>query len=197
VLLMIIVFGQLLMIWFSPTIQNNIPAKDKLNKIVAIPYENSKWFLKKYLGVTQHTVFLDEHFKGFNHIFKVVYVGGQKEEIIPIVNDSGMSSGYNSGSIWCNVSFKVITTNIEKDKIQKGIIPYLKYYINENKLKHSEFEFYVKEIETPNEWQKDFLKKQITKPWIKVGNCTIAKDSTTFYWNDRMQEILKNEANEN
>jgi predicted DCC family thiol-disulfide oxidoreductase YuxK len=191
----VVIFGQLLMIWFSPTIQNNIPAKDKLNKIVNIPYKHSEWFLKRFLGITPHTVFLNQHFNGFNHIFKVMYVGDQKEKIVPILNNNGMPDEYNAGALWRNISFNVITAHIEKDKIQKGIIPYLKFYIKDNKLSNPEFEFYVKEIEIPEKWEKDYLKKQIAKPWTKVGSCKIIKDSAAFYWNENMQAILNSEAN--
>ena len=71
----------------------------------------------------------------------------------------------------------------------------ISYYTKDNKLSNPKFEFYVKEIETPDKWQKDFLKKQIAKPWIKVGSCEIIKDSTAFYWNEKMHAILKSEAN--
>ncbi len=64
---------------------------------------------------------------------------------------------------------------------------------DQNKYNSDEFNFYVKEIEIPNDWEKDFLHKQMAKPWIKVGTCKIVKDSATFYWNDKMQVILKNE----
>lgn len=193
--LILFICGQLLMIWYSPTIQNHIPFKNKLNRVADIPYRNSEWFLKKYLGITHHTVFLNEHFNGFNHIFKVMYVGDQKEKRVPILNNDGMPDKYITGGLWRDISFNVITTNIEKDKIQKGIVPYLKYYIKDNNLSDPKFEFYVKEVETPDKWQKDFLKKQIAKPWIKVGSCEILKDSTAFYWNEKMQAILNIEKN--
>lgn len=184
------------MIWFSPSFQSIIPAKERLNKIASLPYEKSKWILSKYFGITNHGVFLDQHFNGFNHILKVVSIKDDKRTEVPILNENGMPGEYDFGTLWCNISFKVITPNVEKDKIQKGITPYLKYYNEVNKFASNEFEFYIKEIETPQEWQKDFLKKQIAKPWVKVGNCMISKDSTIFNWNGRMEEIFKKEANE-
>lgn len=196
IILMFFFFMQCLMIWFSPSFQNVIPAKERLNRIVSIPYKNSKWMLNKYFGISHHAVFLDQHFNGYNHIVKVVSVKDQKRTEVPIINGNGMPGEYDFGSLWCNISFKVITTNIEKDKIQIGLTPYLKYYNNVNKLTTNEFEFYIKEIEIPKEWQKDFLKKQMIKPWIKVGSCTISKESTIFHWNERMEEILKKEADE-
>lgn len=193
-ILVVFIAGQLLMIWFSPAVQNNIPWKNRLNKLVDIPYKESRWFLTKYLGITHHTVFLDSHFEGFNHIFKVTYAANHKEKIIPIIDDNGMPAEYTSGGIWRDISFNVITQNIEKDKMEKGILPYLKYYINENKIVNGEFEFYVKEIEIPNKWEKDFLEKQIAKPWYKVGRCKIVNDSVSFSWNSRMSEIFQNEG---
>lgn len=189
-----VILGQLFMIWYSPTVQHYIPLKNRLNKIVDIPYQNSQWVLKKYLGITSHTVFLNEHFEGFNHIFKITYFVNNKEKEVPILDNDGMPAEYVSGSIWRNISFNVVTQKIEKEKFEKGILPYLKYYCKDNDISLGDFNFYVKEIQIPDKWEKDFLIKQIRQPWQKVGKCKIVKDSLDFYWNQRMSNILNDEA---
>ena len=38
--------------------------------------------LKKYFGITEHPVFMDDHFQGYNHIIKVeVLVNGKYKNI--------------------------------------------------------------------------------------------------------------------
>jgi predicted DCC family thiol-disulfide oxidoreductase YuxK len=189
---------QSMMIWFSPFVQEKIVTNESLNKIAAIPYKKTRWMLVKYFGITRHTVFLNSHFEGFNHIFKIVYVDANGRKNVPILDDNGMPSDYVSGIIWRNISFNVITTTIEREKIQDGILPYLKYYKAKEVTggSNGKFEFYVKEISIPQNWQKDFLKQQIQKPWVKVGDCFLENKSVFFQWNNSMQQILKIEADE-
>ena len=95
--------------------------------------------------------------------------------------------------------FNVITTNLNKDKVEKGIIPYLKFYLEQNniKVKNNKFDFYIKEIEIPTKWEHNFLRKQMAKPWFKVGSCSLNENSTSFEWNEKMKEILLSEEKEN
>lgn len=187
--------GQLMFIWFSPFIQQNFPKVGYINKVVDVPFSASKDFLKDYLGLAKHDVFLDNHFLKFNHIVKVSYVN-QKGNLInlPLINERGMPYGYTQGVIWRNLSFNVITQKIEKDKIEKGIIPYLLYFLKDKNLKITNFKFFLKEVETPTHWEKDYLKKQMAHPWIEVGEATLNGTSFDFKWNDQMRKILIDES---
>ena len=199
-LLIVFVLGQLLMIWFSPTIQRHFPKVTQLNKIAQVPYNQTRCFLLKYLGITHHPVFMfNNHFKGYNHIFKVEGITKTGEKIlIPLLDENGMvSNNYISGALWVNYTFRVNQPNFDLGHFENGIIPYLKHFQESNNENIVDYVFYVKEIVTQENWEKDFLKKQIAKPWIEIGNCNIEKDSNTFHWNIRMRKILNNETHEN
>ncbi|MFT3795389.1 DCC1-like thiol-disulfide oxidoreductase family protein [Flavobacterium sp.] len=167
-------------------------AKGTLAKATKAP----KAVLRKYFGIGRHAVFLDFHFKGYNHIFKIVYVNGDQKILVPIVDENGMPSDYVSGSTWRNISFNVVNTVVRQENLETGIKPYLTFFLLDQKLdtQNAHFEFYVKEVEVPTQWEKDFLHKQIAKPWKKAGQCDISKAGTHFEWNAMMQQILANET---
>jgi predicted DCC family thiol-disulfide oxidoreductase YuxK len=195
VILTFLVFGQLLMIWFSPLIQNNLSqGLSPLNTIVSKPYTLSKSFYRKYFGVTRHDVFLDYHFEHFNHILRVEALTIDNKIVnLPIINDRGNPIGMNNGSIWRNVSFNMITPVLGKSKIEKAVVPYFLYFQETNKIKVKKYFFYIKTIEIPSIWEKDFLKKQMEKSWEEVGEVIVEKEIFFFEWNKRMDEILSEE----
>ena len=102
--------GQILMIWFSPVVQNNIPKVSYFNFVFSKPYKVTKAFYKEWFGITQHDVFLDYHFSKYNHIIRVTYLNEKGEEKdFPLINNLGCPFGYTSGAIWRNISFNVVT----------------------------------------------------------------------------------------
>lgn len=156
------------------------------------PYNYMGTPLVKYFGITHHAVFLDGHFRGYNHIIKVEYITNNNETIhVPILRDNGMTDDMVSGIIWRNISFNVVTPRVEKQKFEKGIVPYLAYFSNKQpqKLPDGKFVFYVKEIDIPQDWEKDFLQKQMAKPWIKAGEYK----NDIFLWTKEMEAIFESE----
>lgn len=152
--------------------------------------------LKRAFGVSRHGVFLDHHFKGYNHAFKVMYVGKDgKRTIVPIMDENGMPDDYVSGVTWRNITFNVVTSIIREHKFEKGIVPYLRFYLNDNHLSvhNANFEIYYKTMETPVNWELNFLHKQMVKPWIKAGTCQINEKTEAFQWNAAMKELISNE----
>ncbi|WP_366184819.1 DCC1-like thiol-disulfide oxidoreductase family protein [Flavobacterium ovatum] len=191
VILVFLFFGQVLFIWQTSFVQNNFPKVNYANKIMVVPYNFSKGFLKRYIGLTAHDVFLDNHFVNYNHEIKISYLSKNGNIItLPLINNDGMPFGYTSGIIWRNLSFNVVTAKIEKAKIEKGILAYIKYFKKGFCLTNESIILYIKEIETPSNWEKDFLKKQIDKPWVEIGQAEFVKDSLVFSWNDEMTKIL-------
>ena len=194
----IVTFGQVLMIWYSPTVQNYFPKAAQINGKINGFYRPIEWSYVKFLGLTHHPVFMyDYHFKGYNHIFKIEAITNTGEKtIVPLLNeDSLVSNSYANGAMWVNYTFRVNNRNFDLENFKKGIILYLKYYQNTNNKNIVSYTFYVKEIVTQEKWEKDFLRKQIAKPWIEAGSCKIEKDSTVFYWNAKMKEVLETAGN--
>ena len=151
--------------------------------------------LKKTIGVARHGVFLDYHFKGYNHIFKIVYRNSDgKKSVLPLIDENGMPGAYTSGVIWRHLTFNVVTTQISKIRFEKEIIPYLKHYMKAQAISgDADFEFYIKTIKTPVNWEKDFLHRQMAKPWEKVGECHLSDKTGVFYWNAVMDTLVASE----
>lgn len=153
---------------------------------------------KNAFGVARHAVFVDDHFRNYNHTFKIVYVDKQgKHTTIPIIDDNGMPGEYVSGIIWRNISFNVITSQINTANFEKGIVPYLRFYLEDQHIDANQtahFEFYFKTIDTPTHWEKDFLHKQMAKPWTKAGDCQLTKEQQFFKWNAQMQTLTAKEV---
>ncbi len=57
------------------------------------------------------------------------------------------------------------------NNLNKGVRDFTAFwaYKNNINLDDAKFLIKVKKIDTPNGWEKDFLNKQIAKPWIDGG----------------------------
>ncbi|MCE3280307.1 MAG: hypothetical protein K0S44_2498 [Bacteroidetes bacterium] len=134
-------------------------------------------FAQGFMGITNHPVFMDSHFKGYNHILKITYTDNNKEITLPIINDQGMPGEYVRGAFWVNFTFRVNSPVFRSDKFDKGIKPYLLHWLFKNKKdlsKSYDFKIYVKEIVIPDDWEENFLNKQIAKPWKEGGSINIS-----------------------
>jgi len=148
--------------------------------------------LKKIAGINSHPVFMyDIHFKNYNHLFKLVCVENGK--IVPLVQENGMPGRYAEGAMWINATFRVNALIQDQVMLENGTMRYLRHFEFENKLKGSHYIIYVKEIETTNHWQKDFLKKQMAKPWEEAGTCTLSQTAAVYKWNPKMQAVFEAE----
>lgn len=196
--LMIFMFiAQCMMIWASPMIQRKINPKRRLNKIHHFMFEKSEFYLKNYMGIYYHGVFLNDHFDKNNFIFRITYLDkNNQEKELPFVNYNGMPEYFNYGPMWCyntyHMSFDMMHQRNDKALFEKGIINYLKYYRSEHRIKTQQLDFmiYVKEIETSKKWQKDFLKNQINKPWRMVGKTVLINEAAVFDWSSSAELIF-------
>lgn len=144
-------------------------------------YSTNKYlnFTKTFFGLTQHQVFTDRiHFDDYNHILSIYYQNPntKKLERLPIIDENGMPDYYIYGANWVNWTFRVNGRNINQKKLKNGLKRYSAFYMGKNKIdfyNKSKFIIKVKKIDTPNGWEKDFLVKQLNKPWLDAG---------TFYW---------------
>ncbi len=191
---------QFIISWFSPLSQEVLIKiglrYTRVNDMAIKLSELVQPSITSLLGISHHGVFLDGHFNRYNQIIKTEYCSNGTCKIVPLINDKGMPVELLRGSTWCNFNFGVVTSKINQKIFEKGIIPYLEFYKDHCLLKihgANHFIFYVKNIEIPKKWQRNFLRKQINKPWEKVGEYSLDTDS--FNWNNKMKDIYKNELN--
>ncbi|MFN7044596.1 MAG: DCC1-like thiol-disulfide oxidoreductase family protein [Flavobacterium sp.] len=187
-------FGQLLMIWFSPTIQHNFPKVKQFNKVIGIPYDNSNWFYLKFLGLTHHPVFMfDNHFEGYKLIFKIESIDDKgNKKLVPLLDENGMcANSYANGCVWVNSTFRVNGPRFDVNIYEDGIIPYLKYFERENSVILEKYIIYTKKIEPKEKWEYNFLRKQINSQWQEA--CVIIKinGEYRFEWRDKIKRDYK------
>ena len=195
-MILFMLLSQSLMIWASPLIQKSINPKRRINKITHSVFDISGLFLKNYLGIFYHGVFLNDHFDKNNYIFRITIVDNNREKDLPIINKKGMPGSYNFGPMWCYntyyMVFDMVKQKNDKALLEKGLINYFKYYQAEEYIKGRELQFniYAKEIATPQKWERNFLIDQINKPWILVGRSVFNNAVGNFDWSPTTDTIF-------
>jgi uncharacterized membrane protein YphA (DoxX/SURF4 family) len=162
------------------SIYEKLPGKTYVNK----GRDNLRVFSTKFFGITTHAVFMDSHFKGYNHIIAVKYVRGANELWLPIIDKEGRPGELLSGATWVNWTWRVSSPKIDHEQLKKGLKRYVSFYAGKNNLdlKNGKFIILVKRIDVPNkfEWEEDFLEEQIKKPWSEIGTLTYLSDKKDF-----------------
>ncbi len=122
-------------------------------------------------GITNHPVFMDFHFRHYNHIVAIVYKGQKSVEFLPVINENGQPGDYLNGGIFVNWTFKVNSATINQAKLSDGILRYTAFWAGTKglSLNDLEFEIVVKKISDYSDWEKDFLRNQIDAPWRLAG----------------------------
>lgn len=147
-----------------------------------------KWTSGRFLGLTNHALFMDNHFKNYNHNIAIVYVGKDSSKtFLPIIDEKGKPGWYIYGPNWAKWTFRTNSPNIIQKAFEDGISDFTAFwaYRNNVDLDNAQFEIHVKKIESPDDWEYDFLNRQIEKPWIKAGD---------VYWrNNEFQLDLPND----
>jgi len=135
---------------------------------------------KTFLGLTEHQVFTDRiHFDNYNHIISLIYKDNNgNEKWLPIIDKNGQPDLYIYGSNWVNWTFRVNGMRVDQNMLSEGVKRYTAFWAKKNNvnLKDAQFIIKVKKVEAPKKWEKDFLNKQIAKPWID-GGYVIWKDN--------------------
>ncbi len=127
---------------------------------------------RTYFGVTNHPVFMDSHFAGYNHVIAVegVEANGEKHWL-PIIDQNGMPDYYNIGFGLVKWTFRVNGTVVNQKNLTLGIRDFTTFWTIKNGMEPDavSFNLYVKKIEIPDHWEKNVLRRQIESPWIKCG----------------------------
>jgi predicted DCC family thiol-disulfide oxidoreductase YuxK/uncharacterized membrane protein YphA (DoxX/SURF4 family) len=124
-------------------------------------------------GITGHTVFLDAHFVGYNHIIAVEYLApeGQQNIWLPITKYTGQPDEYQVGPTWARWCFRVNGPNLKDDILERGLRDFTAYWIGttHHSFKDARFRIWVKYMDTPAGWEYNFLRNQMAKPWNDAG----------------------------
>ncbi|WP_375558873.1 HTTM domain-containing protein [Bernardetia sp. OM2101] len=128
-----------------------------------------------FFGIVPHSVFLDFHYTGYNHIVGITYLEKDNTETwLPISTPRGQASWYNTGRNWAKIGFRTVGPQVDSTLLSNGIKRFTEFYAMKKDidLADATFKIKVKKVDIPTEWEKDFLKNQMAKPWQDVGEAT-------------------------
>lgn len=129
-------------------------------------------FSKMLWGITAHPVFMDSHFNGYNHIIGVEAETATGNRIwLPIIKKNGFPDTYLYSFNWVKWTFRVDAPKINQEELKQGIRDFAIFWAikNGHHPDSLKFRIYVKRCEIPLQWERNFLKKQMEKPWKEVG----------------------------
>ncbi len=157
----------------NKTVRNKMGIQNSvLNKRIENISKKLEQQTKIYLGIAKHGVFMDYHFSEYNHDLAITYkTKTGEEEWLPIIDKKGMPDNYLLGPIWAKWSFRTNHNKINQKQLETGIRDFTAFWANKNNINLNDATFYIKlkKIDTPKNWEKDFLEKQIQKPWKTIG----------------------------
>jgi hypothetical protein len=105
-----------------------------------------------------------------------------------------VTNSYANGALWVNYTFRTSSPQLVKKVFESGMHRYLAHFQEENGLAEGTYTIYVKEIETTDHWQHDFLRRQMEKPWAPAGKCTVTSKGYEFEWDAQMTETFAHDT---
>lgn len=127
---------------------------------------------KSFFGIANHPVFMDGHFRGYNHLFTLeAELSDGTRRRLPILDYEGHVDNYLYSFAFVKWTFRVDGPKVNLDNLQNGIRDFSTFWAVKNNVPLGDVKFHVlvKEIDIPLKWEKDFLKKQEVKPWRNIG----------------------------
>lgn len=140
-------------------------------------------FTHAFLGITPHGLYVDDHLKGFDHLFAFTYNNYKDEETwLPFINQEGRIVAPNWGriqSMWANVA---IMADVDQKRFFKFTEKVTAFWCAKIGLDLSDLELTIKmkEIQTPAEWERDLRNKNIARPWRNIGRVIWKNGSMTL-----------------
>ncbi|MES2762435.1 MAG: DCC1-like thiol-disulfide oxidoreductase family protein [Bacteroidota bacterium] len=147
---------------------------------------------KIWLGITHHSLFMKTHFDEYEHIISVSYCNKKSGlQRLPIMDEHGMPGSYLYGFNWAKWTFRTNSPKIDSVKLSSGIRSFTAFWAQKNNvsLLNDSFIVFVKKVQIPTGWQRDFLRTQLSKStWIDAGK--IYWKNKSYYSNIKNIETL-------
>lgn len=147
----------------------------KATSIVFIP-------AKTFLGITHHAVFMDSHFRNYNHSVAVIYKASNGVDTwLPFTDSDGTPGDYIFGPNWIKWTYRTNSPLVNQELLNNGIRDFTAFraYKNNINLDNAEFIIKVKKNEEPTNWEFNFLNKQLNNPWLDAGQVRWTDDIFT------------------
>lgn len=127
---------------------------------------------RRIAGIAPHAVFIDWHFRGYNHIIALQFENADgTRQSLPIGQPTGQSSWHSTGRQWAFWAFRANAPNISKRKLEAGLRRYTAFWALRNgvSLDDATFHVIVKKVKVSFEWEPDLLKKNAAAGWQDAG----------------------------
>ena len=182
VLFLLLVLLQLNVSFHSKLVQDGLAQANLTESAFysqTMKYSRKLWGVGKILfGITRHGVFMDGHFAGYNHIMGVeAEFADGTTEWLPMINKDGTAGWYDYSFLWVKWTFRVMDNEVDEERLHTGLRDFCTFWAIKNgkELDDVRFNIYLKQIDMPRKWEKDFLRLQKQKEWEKIG---------IAYWDD-------------
>jgi hypothetical protein len=172
----IILYSPLAVSWAQST------GTERLRARVATWFEPYRVPSRILFGTTGHAVFMDSHFRGYDHIVGVAYRNRSgKYRWLPMVYEDGGIGWYNTGRFFANWSWRVNGPNVGRKQLEKGIMRYTAFWAHHHRvsLKDAQFTIFVKRIKSPEiytrprdesvGWERGYYRRELQRPWRIFG----------------------------
>ncbi|WP_417731003.1 DCC1-like thiol-disulfide oxidoreductase family protein [Rosistilla oblonga] len=172
--LVAVVFVQGLMITQSPIAKNiyglsGIKDAAPVRAIERVT-RRARMIVQPLFGTTHHGVFMDTHFKDYEHQIRVTDTA--TGETMPVTTKEGAPGAYLTGFNWVKWSFRANGPNIDQEKLNKGIRDFSAFWIHQRGLDlygEHKLQVDVRRIRLPAEWEYDYYRNVMKTPWQSAG----------------------------
>lgn len=175
-LFLLLVFFQINVTFHSKLINDSLfytkTSNSSFTKTISNYSKKLRGASKVVFGITSHGVFMDSHFEDYNHILALeAEFGDGSKKWLPIIKKDGTAGWYNFSFNWVKWTFRVMNNHVDQEKLELGIRDFATFWAidNDYDLNDLKFNVYIKPLEIPKRWEKDFLRKQKAKKWVKIG----------------------------
>ncbi len=191
--IIVMTVAQCIIILGAPLIQKAVGENTSTGRALATVAYWTQVPFQKLVGVTIHPVFMyNIHFDNYNHIFK--FECNENGKRVPLLDDNGMvTDSYANGAMWVHYNFRTSSHTLVRGVFEPSMFRYLSQFQHENNLPVGTYTIYVKEIETTDHWQHDFLRRQMAKPWKAAGTCKVSAGQYEFNWTPEMLAVFASE----
>lgn len=144
-----------------------------------------------FLGLTDHPVFMDSHFRDFNQLFAIVLKrSGDDQLFLPVRQIDGGPGAYLTGRLWVWWNWRVSGPEVTRKRFESGIKRITSFWAHKNQrsLDHADFEILSRPVQTPTGWVAGYLTEQKKQNWRVVGHVSWRDDQFHFSINKKKSQ---------
>lgn len=179
-------------------IVTNSPIGFKLFKNTSV-YEGSKSFiesnyviLRDFLGVTPHSVFVDGHYRGYEHAIAIADgTDIRNSQLLPTMTLNGQSGKFQTGRTWAHWAFRTNSAGkLDMKVLENGLKSWVHFWIRNSGITSREFTVFAAHVSVPTQWSRDALLERSNPNWQIAGKLTKQGDEFIIDLID-IEEVIK------